>query len=313
MGIATAGDGVPLSVVVIMFSGPDALARCLQALSDQRDVPQPEILVPCDDALPEARSLAGRFPSVRFLRVAGMRMPAGLRAQAVAQARGRVVALVEDHCMPDPDWCARIIDAHRAGHAAVGGSVEKGFAPGSSNDTALDWAVYLTDYSRYMNPLPAGPATTLTDCNVSYKREALEAIREVWADAFHENLVNGRLREEGASLWLDPRIVVRNYRPLTLGRAIRDRYSFGRLFAATRVAGRPFAQRLVYAAAACIMPPILAGRAAHNLRARRRHQGQIMRCAPALVFVASVWMLGEMIGYLTGSPRSSRPPASPTR
>ena len=303
---------VPLSVVVIMFSGPDALGRCLQSLHEQRDATRPEILVPCDDALPDTRSLALRFPAARFLHVAGSRTPAELRARAVAEARGRVVALVEDHCMPDPDWCARIISAHRAGHAAVGGSVEKGFAPGSSRDTTLDWAVYLTDYSRYMNPLPEGPATTLTDCNVSYKRESLESIHDVWTHEFHENLVNGRLHETGGSLWFDPRIVVRNYRPLTLSRAIRDRYSFGRLFAATRVEGQPFGKRLVFAAASSIMPPVLAARAARNLTTRRRHREQIVRCAPALLFVASIWMFGEMIGYLTGSPGSLRPPAAAT-
>lgn len=310
MSDATSAGGPPLSVVVIMFSGPDELGRCLQALHDQRDVTQPEILVPCDDALPDRRSLALRFPAARFLHVTGSRTPAELRAHAVAEARGRIVALVEDHCMPDPDWCARIISAHRADHAAVGGSVEKGFAPGSSHDTTLDWAVYLTDYSRYMNPLPEGPATALTDCNVSYKRESLDLIRAIWIDEFHENLVNGRLQEAGASLWFDPHIVVRNYRPLTIRKAIRDRYSFGRLFAATRVEGQPFARRLVFAAASSIMPPILAMRAARNLTARRRHREQIIRCAPALLFVASVWMFGEMVGYLTGSPGSLRPRAA---
>jgi len=55
------------------------------------------------------------------------------------------------------------------------------------------------------------------------------------------------------------------------------------------------------------MPPILAHRAAGNLRQRNRHREQIVRCAPALLFVSSVWMLGEMVGYLTGSPGSLRP------
>jgi hypothetical protein len=35
---------------------------------------------------------------------------------------------------------------------------------------------------------------------------------------------------------------------------------------------------------------------------RRRHRGQIVRAMPGLLFVASVWMFGEMIGYLTASP-----------
>lgn len=299
--------GPPLSVVVIMFTGQDALVRCLDALHAQSGVGPPEILVPCDDALSDTSSLEARFPGVSFLHIPGSHSPAELRAVAVARASGRVVALVEDHCMPDPDWCARILEAHRAGHAAVGGSVEKGFAPGTDRDSALDWAVYMTDYSRYMNPIPEGPATSLTDCNVTYKREALEPIRHLWAQAFHENVVNGALASAGRSLWLDPRIVVRNFRPLTVSKAVRDRYAFGRLFAATRVEGQSLVKRLIYAGASVIMPPVLAVRAARNLTSRKRHQEQVLRCAPALLLVASTWMLGEMVGYLTGSAGALRP------
>jgi hypothetical protein len=54
------------------------------------------------------------------------------------------------------------------------------------------------------------------------------------------------------------------------------------------------------------MPPVLVARAAGNLLRRQRHREQIVRCAPALLFVTSVWMLGEMVGYLTGSPGALR-------
>lgn len=203
--------------------------------------------------------------------------------------------------MPDPDWCARVMEAHESDHAAVGGAVEKGFPPDSTRDSALNWAVYLTDYSRYMNPMPAGPAPSLTDCNVTYKRSALEQIADVWRTEFHENVVNGRLRELGHTLWFDPRIIVREHRPLTWSHTLRDRYTFGRLFASTRVAGAPLLKRVVWAGASLLMPPVLAARAARNLLVRGRHRAQIPRCAPALLAVSTVWMLGEMVGYLTAS------------
>jgi hypothetical protein len=65
-------------------------------------------------------------------------------------------------------------------------------------------------------------------------------------------------------------------------------------------------KRMVWAAASVLMPPVLATRAARNLLTRRRHQGQIVRCMPGLMFVASVWMFGEMVGYLTASPGKLR-------
>lgn len=298
---------VPLSVSVIMFTAESSLTRCLDALLEQKAVDTPEILVPHDDSLAGAESLRARYPQVKFLHMPGSRTPAELRAMAAREARGRIIGMLEDHAIPEPDWCARVIEAHEQTRAAVGGAVEKGFAPGSSSDTTLNWAVWMTDYSRYMSPMPAGPSHSLTDCNVTYRRSSLEPIEDVWRDEFHENIVNGKLSEAGAVMWFDPGVVVREYRPLTIGAAVRDRYSFGRLFASTRVENVPLPKRLIMAAASLIMPPVLAARAAGNLLSRRRHRGQIVRCAPALLFVASVWMLGEMVGYLTASPGSLRP------
>lgn len=302
---------VPLTVTVIMFTAESSLVRCLDALLAQKGVETPEILVPHDDTLDAAVALAARFPGVRFLAMPGRRTPAELRAFAVGQASGRIIGLLEDHCVPEPDWCARVIEAHEQTRAAVGGAVEKGFAPGRNTDSPLNWAVYMTDYSRYMNPMPAGPSHTLTDCNVTYRRAALAALEDLWRAEFHENIVNGMLHQSGGVLWFDPGIIVREHRPLTLGTAARDRYAFGRLFASTRVEGAPIARRLVMAGASILMPPVLAARAARNLMVRRRHRRQIIRCAPALLFVASVWMLGEMVGYLTARPGSLRPGSNP--
>ena len=301
-----------LSVSVIMFTSRDSLVRCLEALEHQQDAPSFEVLVPHDDSLTDVSGLEDRFPNVEFLGLSGSRTPAELRTHAVNRATGAILALLEDHCMPAHDWCARIAAAHEAPHAAIGGAVDKGFAPGQSDDGILNWAVYMTDYSRYMPPMAAGTAHSLTDCNVTYKRAALERIRDAWTPEFHENLVNGLLQEQGETLWFDPSILVREYRPLTVGKVLRDRYSFGRLFASTRVAGAPMAKRLVWAGASVIMPPVLAMRAARNLTTRKRHQGQAVRCMPGLLFVSSVWMLGEMVGYLTASPGKLRAGRSPS-
>ncbi len=50
------------------------------------------------------------------------------------------------------------------------------------------------------------------------------------------------------------------------------------------------------------MPFLLAWRAVRNLLLRKRYRGQIPRVLPALLFVACLWMAGEFVGYLTGSP-----------
>ena len=295
------GAAPALSVVIICFTSAAHLRRALQALGQQTGRAPLEILVPHDDTLADVAALAREFPAARFLRAGAKVTPAALRTQGTRASTAAIVGFLEDHCMPARDWTARVLTAHQQPHAGIGGSIEKGFKPGRSNDTALNWAIYLTDYSRYMLPMAEGPAHGLSDCNVSYKRAALDRIRDVWEAEFHENLVNGRLAQAGETLWFDPAMTVFEQRDLTLSGALSDRFSFGRLFGSSRVREAPLVRRLIFSASALAMPPLLVARVAGNLVSRRRHLGQLVRCLPHLVVVASTWMAGESLGYLTGT------------
>ena len=290
-----------LSIVAILFTSRAHLVRCLEGLAAQRTDARIEIIVPHDGRLQDEAALRERFPLLRPLRVPGTGLsPAALRAAGVAASGAPIIALLEDHCVPVPDWASSLLRAHRNPDAGVGGPVDKGMPPGRDRDTILNWAVYLTDYSRYMPPMPEGPAHGLSDCNAAYKRSALDAIRAVWQDEFHENLVNGALARAGATFRLEPGMIVNEQRDLSLGYALRDRFTFGRLFGSSRVADASLARRLVWAAAALLMPPVLALRVAQNLQQRRRHRAQFFRCLPMLLLVTGAWMLGEAAGYLTG-------------
>ncbi|HEX6314198.1 MAG TPA: Gfo/Idh/MocA family oxidoreductase [Gemmatimonadaceae bacterium] len=297
-----------LSVVALAFGG--GLEQCLTALESQTSALGAEVIVPHDSTLADAGRLRDAFPGVRFVELPGTRPPAELRAAGAALATGDVIAFLEGHCRPAPDWCARVMASHASPHAAVGGPIEKGLPDEGGDDTALNWSVYLADYSRYMLPLPEGATHALSDCNVSYKRTALEATREHWVAEFHENVVNEALRRAGHTMWFDPRMTVFEQRQLSVGAALRDRFSFGRLFGSTRVPGVGLPKRLVMSAAAMVMPPLLVARVAGNLRRRGRHQGQLLRCLPSLAMISAAWMAGEAVGYLTGTAGRSLKPAA---
>jgi hypothetical protein len=284
---------------VLPFGSKD-LSYCLEALAGQA-VDALEVIVVHDATLHDAATLSRGFPSTRFLEVEGTKPPAALRAIGAAAAGGDVVAFLEGHCIPDADWAGRILAAHREPHAAVGGPIEKGMPPGRTHDTALNWSIYLSDYGRYMLPLPEGPVHSLSDCNVSYKRAALAATRSHWQVEFHENVVNGALRERGGVLWFDPAMVVLESRELTLGAALRDRFSFGRLFGSTRVAGQGLPRRIALGGAALLMPPLLVWRVARTVLSKGRHRGALLRSSGHLIVVATSWMAGEAVGYVTGA------------
>lgn len=289
-----------LSVVVVPLVNQEYLARCLQALSKQKDVSDFEVVVPYDARLGDVSSLQSKFPSVQFLNAGIQRTYAELRALGVRKSRGEITAITEDHCQPAADWCAQILRAHAKPYAAIGGAVEK-----QAPDSSLNWAVYFADYLRYANPLPEGPSHSLTDLNVSYKRAALEKISDQWVREFHEPTVHAALQACGEILWLSPRISVNQQRSLTLRHALWDRYAFGRLFASTRVENLPWSRRLMYAGSSILIPALLTVRAANQIRQKRQWIGEFIKALPAILMINTFWAWGEFLGSITGRSEAS--------
>jgi len=305
------GDVPVLSVVVALISGRRAdLDRCLTALENQRDSPSIEILVPFDRALKEISTLSETHPGARFLEVEGLdteKARAGasrehhdtLRTIGLRAARGRVICLTEDHAIVSETWCGdmlRLLDEHQ-NVAAIGGAVE------CRSDRLLNWAVYYCDFGRYQNPLPIGPAAYVSDSNVAYRREALEAVSEAWAGDYHETVVHWALVEKGFELWLHPGSQVWQARSgLTLGKALRERYVWGRSFAGTRARTIGPARRIVYAILSCLLPFVLTLRVTRESVKRKRYLGRLFAALPLILILHGVWALGEGVGYLKGRP-----------
>jgi GT2 family glycosyltransferase len=279
----------------------DLLADCLEALAQQVDPPPYEIIVPHLEHVEGLEAVKARFPDVRFLpmpdvvaRVGGREHHDVLRARGLAAGRGDLVGLLEDHARPDPRWAANVEAAHRQSHAAVGGAIE------NAVDRALNWAVYYCDFGRYQNPVPAGDAQSASDANVTYKRSELERVRSVWDRTFNEIVVNDALKSAGKTIVLDPEVIVyQNRRGLSLGAAVRERFSWGRSYAATRRAMLTAPQRLAYAALSPVLPAVLLMRMARTSW-RRGSFATFGRALPLIGMLLVTWSAGEGVGYLLG-------------
>ena len=122
-----------------------ALAECVPHLSVviATSQPWPEMRGVLDSVYVQTRALGAElivvdghgqglcedhgYAGVRWLRRPGNTV-FQLRAIGLAEARGEVVAVTEDHCRVAPDWCEQVLRAHRENpHAAViGGVVDNG-------------------------------------------------------------------------------------------------------------------------------------------------------------------------------------------
>lgn len=295
-----------LSVVVTIVEGGDALPRLLDALAAQRDPPPMEVLVPYDESVAEVRHLEPQYPGVRFLALGAVptarptHTAAGQhelydrrRSAALRAARGELVAIVEDRGLPRADWARTAVILHQAPCAVIGGAIEP--APAR----LVDWALHVTDYSRYSLPFASRTVDWVSDVNVVYKRRALEATRELWTERFHEPAVHWALQRDGEELRLDPALVVVHRRtPAPLGRLLGERWHWGRLFGAIRGRGLSPAKRFLLAAAAPVIPFLLLVRHA-RVQWRRGDGGRFLLALPVLLLFLAVWTAGEAWGTLT--------------
>jgi hypothetical protein len=293
--LSVASTPPELSVVVVILGGGAHLERCLTTLRWQENPPGMEVIVPHDDRRPEIASLRAQFPEVQFVHTPGQHTYPELRSAGVKASRGTLVAVTEDQCIPNPQWCANIVAAHQVPRAAIGGPVDK-----QGPDAALNWAIYLRELGAYMPPVAEGPTHALTDCNVSYRREQLDAIAPVWAEAFHEPNVHGALQARGGTLWTTPALMVYQQRTIALGPAIRERYEFGRLYGRLRAGVLSGAKRYALAAACPLLPFLFVARVYANVFGKKRHVGPALAALPYIALFALVWACGEFVSYWTG-------------
>lgn len=304
-----------VSVVVTITDGDPYLSRCLRALESQTGARPLEIIVPVHPALDDVEALRRRHPAIRFVDIENMPFTEpppdpGLahlvydlrRASGLRAARGEIIAMTEDHALPPPDWCARMVALHAAlPHAAIGGAIDHG------GRGLLSWAAYFTEFIRYQNPVREGPAKFLSDVNVSYKRKPLEAIGGVWSIFYHETAVHEALTGADHTLWLSPALALQHTRgPLSLATLCRQRAAWARVFAGRRAQTISPGMRRLLAVLAPALPALFLLRCWAVVLRTRRNVLPLILLTPILVLLFAFWAYGESVGYFTARPTRER-------
>lgn len=281
-----------LSVVVVRVAGGEAVASTLSALAPcvvaREDI---EVLVVGEDGMGTVHVPVEVAHAVRWLSASAGAGPARLRSVGVLAARGAVIALTEDHCTPSAGWCASIVRAHAAaGPRVVGGPI----AP-HPDMRGADLAFYLTAYVRYMPPRAPGPVPSLSDCNVSYHRDSLDLVADIWREAWVETDVHAALASRGIPLHLDPHATVVQHRVIDLPAACEEQRVHGAAYGRGRAARTSAAARRVLTAATWVLPAVAALRAwrvGSSLGASR-----LAGAMPAFLRLMFAWSAGERAGY----------------
>ncbi len=284
-----------LSVVVASVNGFPYLGACLDSLNAR--CPEAEVIV-ADSTDEETRArVRDGWPGVKLLDFEEPTPIPALRAAGIAAASAPNVALIEDHCVVENGWADTLVRAHRAGHSVVGGPIRNG-----STARLRDWAAFLFEYGRYMEPAQRGAVSDLPGMNVSYDRRALAAIDDLLRAGKWEGWLHARLLERGFELYCDPDATLDHVKDFGIGEFTSQRFHYARAYAAMR-APELGARRFAYALAAPLLLPLLYVRIARSVRGRGVGS-LLLRATPLLLLYIGATAVGEAAGYAFGGGRS---------
>ena len=169
-----------MSVVVPVRLAPETAVSTLHALLARQGLEVIAVVSTGDPSALLLHQLKTQRPALEVVEVPGACSVPQLRAQGIRRARGRLVAITEDHCSFSESWPAALapsLDNPKIG--AAGGPVINGRRGG-----IVEWAIYFSRYATAMPPASRGVVNSLTGCNACYRRQLLESLQDIYRDGF---------------------------------------------------------------------------------------------------------------------------------
>ncbi len=289
-----------MSVVVPVRHAPRTAVKTITELLERDGLEVIAVVSSHDPTSLLLRRLQERLPHLLIAEVSGEWSVPQLRARGIRQARGRLIAVTEDHCSFSESWPAALalaLDDPKVG--AAGGPVVNG-----RSQTLLDWAVYLSRYASVMPPVSRGPTAALAGSNVCYRGDLLRSLVDTYLEGFWEHEFHQELARQGLSLWFEPDAKVSHGKPYRFWSYCRLRYCHGRCFA-DRLSEHLTMWRFQARVLACPLVPLLLWlRTARAVLWKGSHVRQWFLASPLVLVFQLMWAAGELTGYLLGAGES---------
>lgn len=283
-----------LAVIVTSYDSHAVLRKGLASLTAQPEIA--EIVVADCSPQDPGELLGAEFPGVRFLHFSEKRVVPVLRWSALGLTSAPLIGALESRCVAAPDWARRIVEAHDDAPSApaIGGPV----APGSTA-SAFELGLYFCEYGAFAPPVVEGPAPALSGANLSYKRSDLQAEQDYLDSGRWETFLHNQWLAEGRELRLCG-ATIEFHNTMAPGVALRQRFHYGRGYAAERVEAERGARRWLYAAFCALLPELLTLRMARGAFAKGMG-GLFARALAWTLLLNAAWSAGEFVGYVAGA------------
>jgi glycosyltransferase involved in cell wall biosynthesis len=144
--------------------------------------------------------------SIRYLLMEKNSGPGAARNFGLKNARGDLIAFLDDDCIVDSEWLTKIIQtlALFPCAAAVGGSII------NTSNSPLAWAAYILEFSSWFPHGKSRSVHNVPTCNVAYRKKDIEDIFFVEKKnaGYEDALFNNVLRSKGRLVIFNPTIRV---------------------------------------------------------------------------------------------------------
>jgi glycosyltransferase involved in cell wall biosynthesis len=219
-----------ISVIIPTYNRAEHLRRTIRYLLDQSDAPEHEILVIDDGSTDSTLELIHEFEEKlagKLRRIpAGHHGPAAARNLGIIKARGNIIAMIDDDCLPEPDWLANLIRGFEKDDrlAGIGGQTLP------VDDTNI-WSRF-QDLFAMRKPHEDGSGITfLLTNNAAFRRDHLIEIGgfdETFPAAAGEDVdLCMRLRAKGYTLGYEPKARIRHHNITTFAGYLKMCWRYG--------------------------------------------------------------------------------------
>jgi glycosyltransferase involved in cell wall biosynthesis len=285
-----------ISVVIASGAGGEYLFHCLNSLREQVQGKDIEVIVVDRCGEDTARRLEHEHPYIKVIRGQIGERPSipELRRTGVLAAGGRIVAVIEEHCLAGADWMAQIRKNFSDKDAAIGGPILA-----DNYSRIVDWVVYFSEYHNYLPPWEAGERALLNGVNIAYSRNLLIEHQDILADGYWEVVLHPLLMMEGTFRAV-PEMVVYHSGLFGYGYYLSQRYLLSRVWGGTQRQKVSQSKRLIYLITAPILPFLLLFRIASCAYRSKQYVNKFVQSFLPLIPVVFAYVWGEWLGYLIG-------------
>jgi hypothetical protein len=292
-----------MSAIIISPDGYASVRRLVNCLHSQTAREDLELVfvfprsAPPDLDDPKLRD----FAAVRLVSTDDMHSTAKARAAGVRAAVAPVVAMTEEHSLPEPEWARALIRAHREDWAVVGPAVKNG-----NPNSLLSWANLAIEYNEWLDPVVRGVIGHLPGHNSAYKRDVLLSYGDgldSWLEA--ESVLHWDLRSRGFRLTMEPGARTRHHNFSSLRPTLSLRFACGQQFAGICRARWSLARRLLYLGGSPLIPFVRLTRIVRQFLRPGRPARLLPRLLPVCLFLLIIESVGSFVGFLVGPGTSS--------